>query len=130
MSRLNWPHAEQQEDCSSIWGQQLRRRGHQTETSSVLQEDRIYPSIEVVDPKRTNASPYNSRADLQAKIIRVRSPNGFVHLTFTWPVASENAEIHFFSVYTNISKKAKDPNLCVFPLIYLYFTASLAYSAD
>src|SRR6218665_606963 len=53
MNRLNWPHAEQQEDCSSIWGQQLRRRGHQTESLSVLQEDRIYPSIEVVAPKRT-----------------------------------------------------------------------------
>src|SRR6218665_3258763 len=67
MSQLNWPHAEQQEDCSSIWGQQLRRRGHQTESSSVLQEDRIYPSIEVVDLKRTNASSYNSRADTQAR---------------------------------------------------------------
>src|SRR6218665_3751032 len=66
MNRLNRLHAEQQEDCSSIWGQQLRRRGHQTECSSVLQEDRIYPSIEVVVPKRTNASPYNSRADTQA----------------------------------------------------------------
>src|SRR6218665_2567682 len=48
MNRLNRLHAEQQEVCSSIWGQQLRRRGHQTESSSVLQEDRIYPSIEVV----------------------------------------------------------------------------------
>src|SRR6218665_3046566 len=67
MSRLNWPHAEQQEDCSSFWGQQVRRRGHQTESSSVLQDDRIYPSIEVVDPKRTNASPYNSLADTQAQ---------------------------------------------------------------
>src|SRR6218665_1301870 len=66
MNRLNRLHAEQQEVCSSIWGQQLRRRGHQTESSSVLQEDRIYPSIEVVAPKRTNASPYNSRADTQA----------------------------------------------------------------
>jgi len=45
---------------------QLRRHGHQTESSSVLQEDRIYPLIEVVAPKRTNASPYNSRADTQA----------------------------------------------------------------
>src|SRR6218665_2419189 len=33
MNRLNRLHAEQQEDCSSIWGQQLRRRGHQTESS-------------------------------------------------------------------------------------------------
>src|SRR6218665_1705381 len=48
MNRLNRLHAEQQEVCSSIWGQQLRRRGHQTESSSILQEDRIYPSIEVV----------------------------------------------------------------------------------
>src|SRR6218665_998293 len=59
--------ATEQEDCSSIWGQQLRRRGHQTESSSVLQEDRIYPSIEVVDPRRTNVSPYNSHADTQAR---------------------------------------------------------------
>src|SRR6218665_4181313 len=66
MNRLNRLHVEQQEDCFSIWGQQLRRRGHQTESSSVLQEDRIYPSIEVVAPKRTNASPYNSRADTHA----------------------------------------------------------------
>src|SRR6218665_3962499 len=66
MNRLNQLHAEQQEVCSSIWGQQLRRRGHQTESSSILQEDRIYPSIEAVAPKRTNASPYNSRADTQA----------------------------------------------------------------
>src|SRR6218665_1332501 len=66
MNRLNRLHAEQQEVCSSIWGQQLRRRGHQTESSSVLQEDRIYPLIEVVAPKRTNASPYNSHADTQA----------------------------------------------------------------
>src|SRR6218665_3593376 len=42
------PHAVQQEVCSSIWGQQLRRRGRQAESSSVLPEDRIYPSIEVV----------------------------------------------------------------------------------
>src|SRR6218665_1916109 len=67
MNRLNRLHAEQQEVCSSIWGQQLRRRGHQTESSSVLQEDRIYPSIKVVDPKQTNVSPYNSRADTQAQ---------------------------------------------------------------
>src|SRR6218665_1373677 len=60
MNRLNWPHAGQQEVCSSIWGQQLKRRGHQTESSSVLQEDRIYPSIEVVDLTQTNASPYNN----------------------------------------------------------------------
>src|SRR6218665_2373326 len=66
MNRLNRLHAEQQEVCSSIWGQQLRRRGHQTESSSVLQEDRIYPTIGVVAPNRTNASPYNSRADTQA----------------------------------------------------------------
>src|SRR6218665_3171429 len=59
MNRLNRLHAVQQEVCSTIWGQQLRRRGHQTESSSVLQEDRIYPSIGVVAPKRTNASPYN-----------------------------------------------------------------------
>src|SRR6218665_803887 len=65
MNRLNRLHAEQQEVCSSIWSQQLRRCGHQTESSSVLQEDCIYPSIKVVDPKRTNASPYNSRADTQ-----------------------------------------------------------------
>src|SRR6218665_3056100 len=66
MNRLNRLHAEQQEDCSSIWGQQLRRRGHQTESSSVLQEDRINSSIEVVNPKRRNTSLYNSRADTQA----------------------------------------------------------------
>src|SRR6218665_448269 len=66
MNRLNRLHAEQQQVCSSIWGQQLRTSGHQTESSSVLQEDRIYPSMEVVAPKRTNASPYNSRADTQA----------------------------------------------------------------
>src|SRR6218665_1579109 len=30
MNRLNRLHAEQQEVCSSIWGQQLRRRGHQS----------------------------------------------------------------------------------------------------
>src|SRR6218665_4164314 len=66
MNRLNRLHAEQQQVCSSIWGQQLRTSGHQTESSSVLQEDRMYPSIEVVAPKRTNASPYNSRADTQA----------------------------------------------------------------
>src|SRR6218665_2034999 len=65
MNRLNRLHAEQQEVFSSIWGQQLRRRGHQTESSSVLQ-DRIYSLIEVVAPKRANASPYNSRADTQA----------------------------------------------------------------
>src|SRR6218665_3898323 len=68
MNRLNRLHAEQQEVCSSIWGQKLRRRGHQTESSSVLQEDRIYPSIEVVAPKRTNASPYNSRAGTKVYI--------------------------------------------------------------
>ena len=67
MIGLNRLHAEQQEVYSSIWGQQLRRRGHQTESSSVLQEDRIDPSIEVVDSKRTNASPYNSRADTQVE---------------------------------------------------------------
>src|SRR6218665_3786492 len=66
MNRLNRLHAEQQQVCSSIWGQQLRTSGHQTESSSVLQEDRIYPSIEVVAPKWTNASPYNSRVDTQA----------------------------------------------------------------
>src|SRR6218665_1104610 len=66
MNRLNRLHAEQQEVCSSIRGQKLRRRGHQTESSSVLQEERIYPSIGVVAPKRTNASSYNSRADTQA----------------------------------------------------------------
>src|SRR6218665_3409667 len=65
MNRSNRLHAEQREVCSSIWGQQLRRRCHQTESSSVLQEDRIYPSIKVVAPKRTNASPYNIRADTQ-----------------------------------------------------------------
>src|SRR6218665_1392094 len=33
-----------------------------------LQEDRIYPSIEVVDPQRTNATPYNySRAYTQGR---------------------------------------------------------------
>src|SRR6218665_3609827 len=66
MNRLNRLHAEQQEVSCIIWGQQLRRRGHQTESSSVLQEDCIYPSIDVVAPKRTNASPYNRRADTQA----------------------------------------------------------------
>src|SRR6218665_3376465 len=67
MNRLNRLHTEQQEVCSSIWGQQLRRRGHQTESSSVFNEDRIYPSTDVVDPKRMNASPYNSRASTQAQ---------------------------------------------------------------
>src|SRR6218665_420101 len=42
MNRLNRLHAEQQEVCTSIWGQQLRTRGHQTESSFVLQEDRIF----------------------------------------------------------------------------------------
>src|SRR6218665_1593507 len=60
-------YAEQQEVCSSIWGQQLRRRGRQTESSSVLQEDRICPSIQVLIPKRMNASPYNTRASTHAQ---------------------------------------------------------------
>ena len=64
---MNWPYAEQREVCSSIWGQQRRRRGRQTESSSFLNEDRIYPSTEIVDPKRMNASPYNSRAVTQAQ---------------------------------------------------------------
>src|SRR6218665_2777445 len=67
MNRLNRLHAEQQKVCSSIWGQQLRRRGRQTESSSVLREDRICPSIEVLTPKLMNASPYNTRASTQAQ---------------------------------------------------------------
>src|SRR6218665_1296237 len=47
MNRLNRLHAEQQEVCSSIWGQQLRRRGHQTESSSatdiITLESVIFP---------------------------------------------------------------------------------------
>src|SRR6218665_3228873 len=35
MNRLNRLHAEQQEVCSSIWGQQLRRCGHQTKKGKV-----------------------------------------------------------------------------------------------
>src|SRR6218665_1431671 len=60
-------YGEQQEVCSSIWGQQLRRRGRQTESSSVLREDCICPSIEVLTQKRMNASPYNTRASTQAQ---------------------------------------------------------------
>src|SRR6218665_4036081 len=67
MNRLNRLHAEQQEDCSSFWGQQLRSRGHQTESSSVLQEDSIYLSIEVVDTKQTNTYTCSSRAYTQAR---------------------------------------------------------------
>src|SRR6218665_581625 len=44
MNRLNWLHAEQQEACSSIWGQQLRRRGHQTECFQHFNEKLLFIS--------------------------------------------------------------------------------------
>src|SRR6218665_203502 len=69
MNRLKRLHAEQQELCSSILGQQLRRRSHQTESSSVLQEDRIYPLIKVAIPKRMNASPYRGHTEERYNVI-------------------------------------------------------------